>query len=119
MSMTTKQVAAKVREALDVAAAHNGLRWADGREMILPSGLGFTVRATKTGVNIVIDDRGWVDEVTGGNREAITEWQREKEAIADQVDTIRDSYKPRLPGKTTWGPIFISARVTNVDHIGN
>lgn len=121
-TMTLRQVSADLRTTLRKAASRGGVRFpAKGIEIELPAGLGFTARATRTGVNITITDAGWVDAFTSGDREQIVvrqaEFQQEQDAITAEVDKIRGAYEPRLPGRTTWAPIPIRGRVTSVSRL--
>jgi hypothetical protein len=100
-TMTTKQVAERVRKLL----AQPG------------SGLRFSVRATRTGINITIHDDGYVNQVTGGDREKFSK-QEHGTPVIKRVDSVRQMFDPPLPGKTTWAPIIISARVTSVTRVG-
>jgi len=129
-TVTYKAVAANVRESLGGFLDRNGYRTmggtmrfstpqGDSTEMSLPSGLGFTIRATKAGVNITIEDRGWVDGVTGGDRGKISERQQEMAAIVAEVDKFRSLYPTPLPGKTGWGMIIIGARATGTTITGS
>jgi hypothetical protein len=112
-AITSKQVSASVRKTLGKLADRGGtLKYDDGTEITLPAGLGFAIRAAMHGVGITIEDRGYVDRVTGGDREKITEFSAERDAIVAEVDKIRTAYQPPLGGTTKWGAIIISARAT-------
>jgi hypothetical protein len=115
---TTKQAAENLRKVLARAERAGGVRWPGiDYEFRVPSGVHFAVRATKTGVNITIEDRGYVDRVTGGNRRKLDEHRAEMNTIKEQTDELRGKlYDPPLPGTTKWGPIIISSRVTTVTH---
>jgi hypothetical protein len=116
--MTTKQVAAKVRKHLEMArdGADRGEVTTFSFEsesdymLRLPKGLRFYVRATKAGVNISIADQGYVDAVTGGDRES---WSRK---LGEPVVEMLKEYEQRVwgtqLGSVEWGDILIS--VTNV-----
>jgi hypothetical protein len=116
---TAKQAAADIRKTLGMLANSGHIRFSSGTEIKVPAGLGFSVRATRTGVNITIEDRGWVDNVTGGDREEIDGHGQEQKEIKAEVDKIRGMYKPELPGETKWGTIIISARATTTSREGS
>ena len=112
--MTAKQAAARVRKSLDMLAEHGRIRidnHGNGDDSVIevPRGLDFTVRATSKGVNITIEDRGWVDRVTGGDREKIIGLDKEADEIKAEVDKIRRLLFRDLPGETKWGVVVISA----------
>lgn len=116
---TAKQVAADIRKTLDLLAKSGHIRFTNGTEIKVPTGLGFSVRATKSGVNITIEDSGWADRVTGGDREKISEHKQQAKDIQAEVDKIRGMYTPELPGETKWGLIVISARPTTISREGS
>ena len=119
-TLTSKGVSAHVRKTLGKLAGTGGtLRFGDGTEITLPAGLGFAVRAAKHSVGITIEDRGYVDQVTGGDRERIGEFKAESEAIVAEVDKIRALYNPPLPGATKWGLIIVSATPGTVTRVSN
>ena len=116
-NMTLKQAADKVRKALP----QNGegpwrLSNADGWELVLPAGITYRVRATKNGVSIILEDHGFIDAITGGNRTALGDEHRDKMAVVvAAVDQLRGRmFSPPLPGETKWGVIILSARPTTV-----
>jgi hypothetical protein len=112
-AITTKEAAARVRAHLNQAAkaADRGgyITFGNSYELRLPRGLRFNVRATKTGVNVRIEDGSnpsYVDDVTGGDRSA---FGREH---ANPVVELLEEYERRVwgasLGKIEWGLIFIS-----------
>ena len=118
-TMTTKGAPASVRKTLGMLASHGRISNSKGDVIEIPSGLGFTVRATAKGVNITIEDRGWADRVTGGDRAKIADHRQQRDEIHAEVDKVRGMFSPALPGKTEWGLILISARATGVTHMSS
>lgn len=110
--LTTKQVSADLRKSLGILAEHGILRYSSGAEIHVPAGLDFTVRATRTGVNITIEDRGWRESASASEADDADGWREEAARIRAEVDKIRGLYTPSLPGKTEWGPIFTTTRTT-------
>ena len=109
-----------MRKTLDMLARSGHVHWGSGAEVRVPLGLGFNVRATKTGVNITIEDRGWVDRVTNGDRSKIGEHRHEETEIIAEVDKVRSiMFSPPLPGETKWAPIIISVRAGNTSREGS
>jgi hypothetical protein len=114
---TAKEIATDLRKMFE-KAERGPLRWPDGYVFELPEGLHIAVRATRTGVNFTIENRGWVDRVTGGDRHKLKEHRAEQQAIKDKLDELRSKrFDPPLPGKTEWGMIVISAKATGVTHV--
>jgi hypothetical protein len=100
--LTTKQVSADLRKSLGILAEHGILRYSSGAEIHVPAGLDFTVRATRTGVNITIEDRGWRESASASEADDADGWREEAARIRAEVDKIRGLYTPSLPGKTEW-----------------
>lgn len=116
--MNAKQAAAYLREKLAKIQSYGGLTQAhlarpNGEELFvrLPSDVHFAVRATKSGVNITIEDRGYVDRVTGGDPSSFGDDDYDKAVVAE-VERVRNWFFNDLPGETKWGPIIISATTT-------
>jgi hypothetical protein len=126
--ITYKQAAAHLRKLLNGAcggwrAPGGGITWSDGSKTRIPAGLGFAVRATKNGVNITIEDHGYIDAITGGDRAAWGPGRPEMNDIIELADEVRKKAfsgpdGKLLPGTTGWGPVIISARTTGWTHVG-
>jgi hypothetical protein len=105
---TPKQAAARLRKTITMAQNGGvGLR-VDGVERFrvdLPSDLQFKVRATTTGVNVSVDDAGYVNRVTEDNPDNFGGQFRDP--IIREVDKLRGAWTPPLPGETKWGLIVI------------
>jgi hypothetical protein len=120
--ITTKQAAAKVRVHLNKAAeaANRGghIRFGDRYELRLPRGLRFNVRASKSGVNVQIEEGygpSYIDDVTGGDREAFD--REHADAVVRLIEEYERQVWGRLLGKVEWGVIVISTRVTGTTEI--
>jgi hypothetical protein len=111
-SLTTKQAAAKIRGHLNNATGGWRFRLPDGEEYTLrvPAGLKFNVRATRDGVNVSIEDRGYIDDVTGGDRHSIDR-QGHLRPIVELVEEYEQRIWGRKLGKVEWADILISAEV--------
>lgn len=126
---TTKQAAVKlrdfIRQSQDARRSGRSIAWTvqDGalNTVIgdLPPNLRFEVRATRAGVNITIQDAGYVDEITNSRPELFGKPQAN--LVKYEVDELRRLWPDSLPGTTKWGPIFSvkSTGVTHVDRDGN
>jgi len=125
MTMTAKQAAAQLRGWLNRAqtAADQGGHLQSSKPTgeqfttALPAGLRFAVRATRSGVNVTIEDGGYVDRVTNGDRRAFG--AEHKQPVVDEVERIRAwTFDGQLPGKTEWAPVLISATLAGATRIG-
>ncbi len=115
--VTAKKAAAMVRKHL-AAAIKGSVTWpmANGESYKLTfgpdCGLRFAVRATPSGkVNVTIEDDGYVDRVTGGDREAFFPSEAGREVVEQVLDYERKVWGREM-GDVAWGLVFISVRPT-------
>lgn len=126
---TPKQAAAYIRKALGQAreAARSGghVRYTgpDGatHDLKLPHGdLTFSVRATKTGVNVEVQDgwnpTGYVDVVTGGDR---SQWRKElAQPVIDAIEAWERFVFGKVIGKVEFGLVILSVTPGTARTIG-
>jgi hypothetical protein len=113
--LTAKQAADKVRKSLPQRGEGPWRISNDnGLDVTLPAGIIYRVRATKNGVNITLEDYGFINRITGGNRHALDEHRDEMAVVVAAADQVRRMFEPPLPGETKWGVIVLSAEPTTV-----
>lgn len=113
--ITMKQAADKVRKALPKSGEGPWRISNDnGLDVTLPAGIVYRVRATKNGVSIILEDYGFINRITGGDRHALDEHRDEMAVVVAAADQVRGMFDPPLPGETKWGVIIIDAHATTV-----
>jgi hypothetical protein len=110
--LTAKQAAAHMRKHLK--APGSVWTWTNPSgekfELRVPAGVHLAVRATRSGVNVTIEDRGYVDAVTGGDRRA---WRPELgEPVVEMVRDYQRFIFGEEIGEVKWGAIFIFSEGT-------
>jgi hypothetical protein len=116
---TAKQAAEILRSRIKECCQGPGMRYTHPvsglrTEVCLPTGLTYRVRATKSGVNVTIEDGypSYIGKATGGDRR---KWSKEySQPVIEEVDKLRNLWEPALPGETKMGLVVIAAHATTV-----